>query len=178
MSGLYVLPFFGCDDKVFRFWVSTNTDSKNLGGFREVRELGPAERWCGRNGNIVETGCVTGLDCPDVSIGPVLAGRVAELNNTKKCRYILILKGKLNKNPRDRESYAHLNGDPVYQWVSYPSRERAEASLGEAFRMGYSVECDWAEIETSDVGALEKVFIGDTIKEEGRTFFAVFCSKA
>lgn len=120
-EALYTLPFFGCDDRNFRFYsFSKHASLEALNLFEELRTRALPERWSDLCGNPLTCGRVTAPDSPQVNSGPVLAGKLSELLDTGNCSYILILKAKCMETSRDGAS-ANLDGDTIYQWVRYVS---------------------------------------------------------
>ncbi|KAF2258629.1 hypothetical protein CC78DRAFT_621668 [Lojkania enalia] len=149
-EGPHTLPFSGCGDRIFSFFghsIPASLESLNL--YRKLRERAPPERWSDLHGNAVLCGRATALDRPQVNIGPVLAGRLSELQGIGGCSYVLVRKAELIRSFRDKDASAHLDGDSIYQWVSYLSLEHAQAGLVESLGLGYSIVGNWAELNIS-----------------------------
>lgn len=171
-EGPYRLPFSGCGDRVFTFINgSGHANLEELNIYRRLRRRAIPERWSDLNGNLVNAGRITARQWPQINIGPVLAGRLVGLQEVG--RYVVIRKAELTKT-RDKGESIHLGGDPVYQWVPYPSRQHAEAGLIETFSSGYSVVGSWLELGVSRAGkvALEH-FVGEKFDDDGHDIFAV-----
>lgn len=151
-DGLRTLPFFGCEGRNFRFYpFSQHASLEALSLYQKLRTRAPPERWSDLYGNALTCGRPTGQDSLQVNIGPVLAGDLPELQDTGECRYVLVLKARCMKSSQDKDGSAHLDGDPIYQWVPFVSLEHAQIGVVESLGLGYSIVGTWAELDVSKV---------------------------
>jgi len=179
-KGLHTLPFSGCGDQIFRFFGHTLPASlESLNQYGKLRERAPPERWSDLRGNVVAFGRATAPDEPQVNIGPVLAGRLSELQNIGEGRYVLIRKAQVIKTFRDKDVSAHLDGDSIYQWVSYPSLEHAQAGLVESLGSGYPIVGNWIDLDVSKVSMAKlEHFAGKKFVVENRRYLRTSRSHA
>jgi hypothetical protein len=175
-EGYHKLCFAGSPDKALNFMVnSLKTNYEILALYLRIRSLAIPERWADLHGNMPTNGQAVGLDYPQVNVGPVLAGRIAGLEN---CVYVIVVRAMMSKILREREGDgypAHLHGNSIYMWIPYPSRQHAVAGLEECLGNSYSVVATWAEFDLSkfDRSSLGG-FAGRVVRDrDGREFFAV-----
>lgn len=173
-DGLYTLPFFGCEERTYRFYpFREHAHLRALGLYKKLRTCAPPERWSDLCGNALTCGRPTAPDGPQVNMGPVLAGDVNKLLGTTECSYVLILKARCMKSFGDRDRSANLDGDSIYQWVSYASLEHAQAGVVDSLCSGYSIVGNWVELDVSQVNRAKRVRLaGKKIVVEKRRVFA------
>ena len=174
-KGPHTLPFHNCGNRIFRFFDYSIPESLELlNQYRTLIERAPPERWSDQHGNAVAAGSATALDRPQVNIGPVLAGRLSGLQDKGGCRYVVVLRARLNKRIRDKDVSAHLDGDSIYQWAPYSSLEQAQAEVVESLGLGYSIMGSWAVLDVSKVSTAKLAhFAGKIFVVGNRKVFAV-----
>ncbi|KAF2007859.1 hypothetical protein P154DRAFT_528527 [Amniculicola lignicola CBS 123094] len=175
-DGLYTLPFFGCEERTYRFYpFREHAHIKALNLYKKLRTCAPPERWSDLCSNTLMCSRPTAPDGPQVNIGPVLAGDLNELLGTMECSYVLILKARCMKSFGDRDGSAHLDGDSIYQWVSYVSLEHAQAGVVDSLCSGYSIVGNWVELDVSKVSRVKRVRLAgkNIVVEKHRIFAAV-----
>lgn len=124
------LPIQGRESRVFRVRsCSDNTGPQELSIYRNLRQNVPAGRWADLGANLATGGRATGVNNPEVSIGPALAGRIDGLKDMG-CRYVVFEKSTFTKTAIGRrDESTHLDGDAIYRWLPYASQKDAVAGL-------------------------------------------------
>jgi len=166
VEGSYRLPFFSCEDRIYRFFGDNGAGLATLLMYQNIRQNAPAERWTDSIGGTLSSGRVQSIERPSLSFGRVLNGLQAR--SYQPSWIVFVLKAKIMKNFRAGDNDAHLDGDFIYQWVRYPSLSLAESGLvEEIFPLGCSVVASWVEVPFF-VG-IEQDMVGKTIVDAAGT---------
>ncbi|KAF2674812.1 hypothetical protein BT63DRAFT_21320 [Microthyrium microscopicum] len=161
--GNHRVMFAGSSHIVYTFFPNDGVLNQ-LQIFKRLRERGVPERWSDLEGNGVGSGKIQPPIRPQVNSGPTLAGRVLGLPDN--AMHVIIRKAML----QDVKIGFHVPGDPVYQFIRYPSRYQAEMGMVETLSLGYSLVACWAEVDPNAVDT--DVFLGEQLLDE-RVFAVV-----
>ncbi|KAJ8124423.1 hypothetical protein O1611_g9217 [Lasiodiplodia mahajangana] len=176
-DGPYKLPFPGCDERVYTFRpLDCQAAVAQLEIYRKLRAIAPPRRWANLAGEVVKGGRVGEVEDPEVCLGKALTGPFPQLPNNVVCWHIDVLESEVTRNFRGKDEAAHMDGDPVHQWIRYPSQELQDVGRKRHFRAGFSIVASWKEIDmTEEEEARKAGFIGMSIAVDGhsRRAFAV-----